>query len=137
MKYVSTRGTEFKYTSAQAIKQGIAPDGGLFVPESIPKLTLDDFRRMAGQTYVKTAADVLSMFLDDYPHAELLDYCSRAYDPEKFGDEPAPLVQLNKYNDREYILELWHGPTCAFKDMALQLLPYLMTGAIAKTGETR
>lgn len=135
MKYISTRGTDYQYSSAQAIKQGIAPDGGLFVPESIPKLSKEDLQRMTTQTYMETAADVLSLYLDDYSHSELLDYCTWAYDPEKFGDDPAPLVQLNKYNDREYILELWHGPTAAFKDMALQLLPYLMTGAIRKTGE--
>jgi len=137
MKYISTRGTDYQYSSAQAIKQGIAPDGGLFVPESIPNLSKEDLQRMTTQTYVETAADVLSLYLDDYSHSELLDYCTWAYDPEKFGDDPAPLVQLNKYNDREYILELWHGPTAAFKDMALQLLPYLMTGAIQKTGEKR
>jgi len=137
MKYISTRGTDYQYTSAQAIKQGIAPDGGLFVPESIPKLSPEDFLRMADESYVEIAADVLSLYLDDYSHSELLDYCIWAYDPEKFGEDPAPLVQINKYNDREFILELWHGPTSAFKDMALQLLPYLMTGAIRKTGETR
>jgi len=137
MKYISTRGTDYQYTSAQAIKQGIAPDGGLFVPESIPKLSKEDFLRMAGETYIEIAAEVLSLYLDDYSHSELLDYCTWAYDPEKFGEDPAPLVQINKYNDREYILELWHGPTSAFKDMALQLLPYLMTGAIRKTGEKR
>ncbi len=137
MKYISTRGTDYQYTSAQAIKQGIAPDGGLFVPESIPKLSKEDLLRMTTQTYVEIAADVLSLYLDDYSHSELLDYCTWAYDPEKFGEDPAPLVQINKYNDREYILELWHGPTSAFKDMALQLLPYLMTAAVRKTGETR
>lgn len=137
MKYISTRGTNYQYTSAQAIKQGIAPDGGLFVPESIPKLSQDDLLRLAGKPYVEIAADVLSLYLDDYSYSEILDYCRSAYDPEKFGEDPAPLVQLNKYNDREYILELWHGPTSAFKDMALQLLPYLMTGAIEKTGEKR
>ncbi len=137
MKYISTRGTDYQYSSAQAIKQGIAPDGGLFVPESIPKLTNEDFLRMTNESYVEIAADVLSLYLDDYSHSELLDYCTWAYDPEKFGEDPAPLVQINKYNDREYILELWHGPTAAFKDMALQLLPYLMTAAIRKTGETR
>jgi threonine synthase len=137
MKYISTRGTDYQYTSAQAIIQGIAPDGGLFVPESIPKLSKDDFTRMTGQSYTEIAAHVLSLYLDDYTHSELMDYCVRAYDPDKFGEDPAPLVQLNKYNEREYILELWHGPTAAFKDMALQLLPYLMTGALEKTGEKR
>lgn len=137
MKYISTRGTDYGYTSAQAIKQGLAPDGGLFVPESIPTLSKDDIQRMATQPYIHTAADVLSLYLTDFTYTEILNACQLAYDPEKFGENPVPLVQLNAYNDREYILELWHGPTAAFKDVALQLLPYLLTGAIQKTGENR
>lgn len=135
MNYISSRGSDVKFTSAQAIKQGIAPDGGLFVPEKIPLLTETDLMAFTSKSYVEIAAYVLSLFLEDYTQSELLDYCASAYDPEKFGDDPAPLVQLNKYNEREYILELWHGPTAAFKDMALQVLPYLMTAAIGKTGE--
>ena len=137
MKYISTRGTDFAYTSAQVIKQGLAPDGGLFVPETIPVLSKDDIMRMTTQPYIMTAADVLSLFLDDYSYDELREYCTLAYSSEKFGENPVPLVQLNAYNDREHILELWHGPTAAFKDIALQLLPYLLTGAIRKTGENR
>ncbi|NLD30995.1 MAG: threonine synthase [Trichococcus flocculiformis] len=137
MKYISTRGTDYAYTSAQAIKQGLAPDGGLFVPETIPTLSKDDILRMTTQPYVMTAADVLSLFLDDYSYDELRDYCTQAYSPEKFGENPIPLVQLNAYNEREHILELWHGPTAAFKDVALQLLPHLLTAAIRKTGESR
>ncbi|HPE38310.1 MAG TPA: threonine synthase [Bacillota bacterium] len=137
MNYVSTRGYEKKYSAAEAIKQGIAPDGGLFVPESIPSLSKDDLLQMTTMTYPQIAASVISLFLTDYSHAELLDYCEQAYTEEKFGERPAPLVQLNKYNEREYILELWHGPTSAFKDMALQLLPHLMTAAARKTGENR
>ena len=136
MKYKSTRGDSASVSGAEAIKQGIAPDGGLFVPESIPTLTKDDILSYMGQPYTKIAADVISHFLDDYSYEELLEYCELAYNPEKFDTEdPAPLVQLNAYNEREYILELWHGPTAAFKDMALQLLPYLMTAALQKTGE--
>ena len=136
MKYQSTRGSELRFTGAEAIKQGIAPDGGLFVPETIPVLIADEIREYIGKPYTEIAADVISRYLDDYTIQELLEYCQKAYDPEKFeGDDPAPLVQLNAYNEREYILELWHGPTSAFKDMALQLLPYLMTAAIEKTGE--
>src|SRR5659263_525647 len=93
MKYISTRGTDYQYSSAQAIKQGIAPDGGLFVPESIPKLSKDDLQRMTTQTYIETAADVLSLYLDDYSHSELLDYCTWAYDPEKFGDDTQSCVK--------------------------------------------
>ena len=136
MKYISTRGAEEKCSAAEAIKRGIAPDGGLYVPEQIPVLTRDQILSYCGKPYSEIAADVLSRYLDDYTHAELSEYCRMAYDEEKFDTEdPAPVVQLNAYNDREYILELWHGPTAAFKDMALQLLPYLMTAALEKTGE--
>ena len=136
MKYQSTRGGNIRFSTAEAIKQGIAPDGGLFVPETIPQLTADEIQNFAHKPYIEIAADVISRYLTDYSKAELMEYCQNAYDPEKFeGEDPAPLVQLNAYNEREYILELWHGPTAAFKDMALQLLPYLMTGALEKTGE--
>lgn len=136
MNYVSTRGSDIRCSSAMAIKLGIAPDGGLFVPESIPQLSLDEIAALAHKSYVDRAVDILSLYLTDYTPAELHDYAMSAYSEEKFGPEPAPLSQLNKYNDREFMLELWHGPTAAFKDMALQLLPHLMTGAIRKTGET-
>ncbi len=136
MKYISTRGGEARFSSAEAIKQGIAPDGGLFVPETIPQLQKKDIDALMNKSYAEIAADVLSRFLEDFSYSELLDATVAAYDPESFGEEPAPLVQLNAYNEREYILELWHGPTAAFKDMALQLLPHLMTKAIEKTGET-
>lgn len=137
MKYVSTRGFEKKFSAAEAIIMGIAPDGGLFVPESIPTLTANDIEEMKNMEYYQISANVLSRFLDDYSKDELLEYTRAAYDPEKWGDITVPLVQMNEYNDREYILELWHGPTAAFKDVALQLLPHLMTGAIKKTGESK
>ncbi|HHT77546.1 MAG TPA: threonine synthase [Clostridiaceae bacterium] len=137
MKFISTRGYSEKFDSAQVIKMGIAPDGGLFVPESIPVITQDDINEMMLMTYPQLAAKVISMYLTDYTKQELQEYCDLAYSEEKFGEDPLPLVLLNKYNPREYILELWHGPTCAFKDVALQLLPYLMTAAVRKTGENR
>ena len=136
MKYKSTRGYETLYSSAEAIKQGLAPDGGLFVPESIPAISKERILSYVGKPYTQIAADVLSLYLEDFSKAELLEYCEKAYSEEKFeGEDPAPLVQLNAYNEREYILELWHGPTAAFKDMALQILPYLMTASLEKTGE--
>ncbi|NLT11671.1 MAG: threonine synthase [Clostridiaceae bacterium] len=137
MKFISTRGYSDKFDSAQVIKMGIAPDGGLFVPESIPVLTQDDINQMLSMTYPQLAAKVISMYLTDYSMQELREYCDLAYSEDKFGEDPLPLVLLNKYNPREFILELWHGPTCAFKDVALQLLPYLMTAAVKKTGENR
>jgi threonine synthase len=92
---------------------------------------------MTEMTYPQIAATVLSKYLTDFTYDELLGYTEQAYAEEKFGEKPAPLVQLNKYNPREYMLELWHGPTAAFKDMALQLLPHLMTASARKTGENR
>ena len=137
MNYISTRGYEKKFSAAEAIKQGIAPDGGLFVPEEIPQLSKREIMEMTEMTYPQIAATVISKYLTDFTYDELLSYTEQAYAEEKFGEKPAPLVQLNKYNPREYILELWHGLTAAFKDMALQLLPHLMTASAKKTGENR
>lgn len=137
MKYISTRGWPETFESAEVIKMGIAPDGGLFVPESIPQMTAEEFAALKDLPFSAVAADVLSRFLTDYSLMELTEYCKTAYSEETFGEDPIPLVQLNKYNLREFILELWHGPTCAFKDVALQLLPYLMTAAVRKTGEDK
>ena len=137
MKYISTRGYETKFTAEEAIIKGIAPDGGLFVPESIPLLTDDDIEQMKTMSFPEISARVLSKYLDNFTESELLSYTREAYSEEKWGENPVPLVQLNSYNDREYILELWHGPTCAFKDVALQLLPHLMTASLRKTGEDK
>ena len=127
MNYISTRGYDRKYSASEAIIQGIAPDGGLFVPDQIPHLSENDILEMTNMQFYQISAKVLSMFLTDFTEAELLNYAGQAYSEEKWGENPVPLVQLNQYNDREYILELWHGPTCAFKDVALQMLPHLMT----------
>jgi len=137
MKYISTRGFEGKFTAQEAIIKGIAPDGGLFVPESIPVLTEDDIEQMKNMQFCEISARVLSKYLDDFSEDELLGYTREAYSEEKWGENPVPLVQLNSYNDREYILELWHGPTLAFKDVALQMLPHLMTASMKKTGENK
>ena len=137
MKYISTRGYEGKFSASEAIVKGIAPDGGLFVPESIPSISKDEIEEMMNMEFYQISARVISKFLEDFTESELLDYTRQAYDPEKWEEIVVPLVQLNSYNDREYILELWHGPTAAFKDVALQLLPHLMTASIRKTGESK
>lgn len=135
MNYISTRDNEkTKYTSAQVIKQGLASDGGLFVPESIPQLTAEDVNRLAGLDYIHRAADILSRFLTDYTYDELLSDCAEAYRESAFPGGAAPLRHVH---DNVYSLELWHGPTAAFKDMALQLMPRLLVRALRKTGETR
>ena len=134
MNYISTRGYDKKYSAAEAIITGIAPDGGLFVPETIPQISAEEIEEMKNMQFFQISARVLSKYLTDFTEAELLEFAQAAYDEEKWGENPIPLVQLNAYNDREYILELWHGPTCAFKDVALQMLPHLMTASVKKTG---
>jgi len=133
MLYKSTRGGDANLPSMEVIKQGIASDGGLFVPDEIPGLSMDDFRMLAQEGYRERAVKVLSLFLTDYSQEDLTRCVHSAYNPEKF-DVPdiAPVLKLD---DQLYILELWHGPTCAFKDMALQLLPHLMVTAAKRTGE--
>lgn len=133
MLYKSTRGGDLNLPSMEVIKQGIAGDGGLFIPDTIPRLSMDDFRMLAQKDYRERAERVLSLFLTDYSREDLTRCVHSAYNQEKF-DVPdiAPVLKLN---DRLYILELWHGPTCAFKDMALQLLPHLMVTAAKRTGE--
>ncbi len=131
MKYISTRNKSIKVTSAQAIVSGLSKDGGLFVPEVFPTLSKEDFDKLTEMSYPERAAKVLSLYLDDYTYEELLDYATKAYS-RFYGDDPCPLVNVD---DNLYVLELWHGPTCAFKDMALTMLPHLLSAARKKTGE--
>ena len=132
MEYRSTRGSGCRQTSAGAILYGLAPDGGLFVPETIPQFTAGELAEMGNLPYPELAAQILSRWLPDYSRDELLSYCQAAYAPERFGGaEPAP---LHAVGDGVHVLELWHGPTCAFKDFALQLLPWLLPAASRKCG---
>lgn len=133
MFYTSTRSRK-NIESARAITQGIAEDGGLFVPESFPQLTPEFIDSMVGMSYKERAVAVLSRFLTDYTDAELRRCVDGAYTGTFDNDEPAPLKEVVPGVN---LLELWHGPTCAFKDMALQLLPYLLTTAASKTAPGR
>lgn len=135
MDYVSTRNKNKKVSAAQAIASGIAPDGGLYCPTEIPKLTAEDFIKLRAMDYRARAADILGRFLTDFTKEELEAYTNLAYADEKFGGSNTAPVQ--KLKDGLYSLELWHGPTCAFKDMALQMLPHLLTASLKKVGETR
>lgn len=127
--YQSTRDERNKVTASQAILQGLAEDGGLFTPTAYPTVDLD-FDTLKDTSYQEVAKLVLSAFLDDFS-AEELDHCIQsAYDSKFDTPEIAPLVKLgNQYN-----LELFRGSTIAFKDMALSILPYLMTTAAKKHG---
>ena len=120
MNYRSTRDVNctFTCTSAQAIKQGLASDGGLFVPLQLPTLTEDFLASLAKEPYDVRAAKILHLFLDDYSEEELLSDCAAAYSEQAFPGGAAPLVKVDDFA-HIFSLELWHGPTAAFKDMAL------------------
>lgn len=129
MEYISTRDKSVKVTASSAIARGISEEGGLFVPQNIPLFTADDFSKIADMDYIGRAKYVLGQFLTDFTEDEL-DYCVKGAYTGSFDDEqPAPIATLS---DKTNILELWHGPTCAFKDLALQLLPYLLTTSAKK-----
>lgn len=130
MLYTSTRDHSLKVEASVAITEGISKEGGLFVPCEIPALSMDDLKAMIPLSYIDRAKRVLSLYLTDFTKEEI-DYCVEgAYSAGKFNSEKvAPLVTLE---DSAEILELFRGPTCAFKDMALQLLPYLLTTASKK-----
>ena len=132
MEYISTRGMGAKLTSAEAIIAGIASDGGLFVPEEMPKVSMDFITGLQACSYEERAKRVLQCFLTDYSEDEIVGCVERAYGNGKFDTSRIAPVRLF---DDAAVLELWHGPTSAFKDMALQLLPQLMSTALRKTGE--
>ena len=121
MKFISTRGNETA-TGAEAIAHGIASDGGLFVPETFPAVTREELEEMLSMSYAERAAKVLFKYLDEYDFEELKAACEKAYAQFDEGDA-APLVKIDS---SLFMLELFHGPTCAFKDLALTLLPYLL-----------
>ncbi len=130
MQYLSTRDSKCRVESTQAISRGISAEGGLFVPETLPSITLDTIQSMTGMSYVERAKYVLSLFLTDFTPEEIAYCAENAYTTEKFGSDK--IAQISKVEPGEYLLELWHGPTCAFKDMALQILPYLLTTSAKK-----
>ena len=133
MFYTSTRG-KMDLLSAQTIARGIAADGGLFVPQEFPKVTPDFFSRLASMDYRERAFEVLRLYLTDFTEKEIRDCVMGAYEGTFEENDPAPLKEVKK---NMFLLELWHGPTCAFKDLALQLLPYLLTVSAQKTDPGR
>lgn len=130
MFYKSTRNSSVNVSSAQAIAQGISKDGGLFVPSELPKITLDDVKTLGDMSYAQRAFFVFSKYLTDFTDAEIKYCVESAYNTNNFDSEN--IAELAHLFDGTYMLELWHGPTCAFKDMALQILPYLLTTSAKK-----
>lgn len=129
MNYVSTRNNAVKVSSAFAIAHGISPEGGLYVPESIPTLCEQDFLKLSELDYKGKAEYILKKYLTDFTEEEIKNCVNGAYTGSFDDEKPAAIAQLG---DSINILELWHGPTCAFKDLALQLLPYLLTTSTKK-----
>ena len=135
MKYYSTRDRSLRYESAEAIKMGLSRDGGLLTPTEIPQIDRAFLESLVPMRYQERTAKVMSLYLTDYTEAELLGFAENAYGPEKF-DTPA-VAPVRTVDDATHCLELWHGPTSAFKDMALQMLPQLLSAALRKTGEDK
>ena len=132
LSYQSTRGGETGVTASQAILKGLADDGGLFMPTFIPKLD-KTMEELAGMTYQETAYEVMKLFLTDYTEEELKNCINSAYDSKFDTEVIAPLVKVGDV----YHLELFHGATIAFKDMALSILPHLMTTSAKKNHVTK
>ncbi len=135
MRYISTRDNTIQYSAAQAISQGLAKDGGLLTPCYIPKLPGKALEDMLGMAYQQRAVYIMKMFLEEFTVKELTEFAGAAYGPDKF-DTPA-VAPVREVDGNTHCLELWHGPTCAFKDMALQMLPHLLTASLSKTEEDK
>jgi len=135
MEYLSTRDKNLRKSAAQAIVMGLSRDGGLFTPVSFPSLSALEVEILCGMSYRKRAAYIMGKFLEQFRPEELNQFTKNAYGPEKF-DHP-DVAPLRKVDGRTWCLELWHGPTSAFKDMALQMLPQLLSASLRMTGEKK
>ena len=135
MKYISTRNPNIDLTASQAIAQGLARDGGLLTPEVLPKLPAGMLEDLKGKPYGQRAVAVMKLFLEDFTEEELTAFTEAGYSMEKFDD--SRVAPLHTLDDKTSCLELWHGPTSAFKDMALQLLPHLLSASLVKNKEEK
>ncbi|WP_317334819.1 threonine synthase [Dysosmobacter welbionis] len=135
MKYYSTRDAAVRMDAAEAIKMGLSRDGGLLTPCEIPQIDRAFLESLVNVRYQERAAKVMGLYLTDYTYEELSGFAENAYGPEKFDcDAVAPVRTVD---ETTHCLELWHGPTSAFKDMALQMLPQLLSASLRKTGEEK
>ncbi len=130
MLFTSTRNDSHKVTAAEAILRGLAPDGGLYVPDEIPQFTLAEITAMQDLPYADLAARIITPYLPGFSSDEVLAFTRAAYAPFRHPD----VAPLHRLNERTHVLELYHGPTCAFKDFALQMLPRLIPASVRKTG---
>ena len=135
MQYISTRLNGVLFSASKTIVQGLAADGGLLTPCYVPRMTPNALTDLQGMSYQSRAVYIMKYFLEEFSVKELNDFAAAAYGPAKF-DTPA-VAPVYTLDGNTHCLELWHGPTCAFKDMALQMLPHLLTASLQKTEETR
>lgn len=135
MRYLSTRDRRTRFMPADAIAMGLARDGGLFVPEVFPRLSQNSLKSMCEMSYQQRTVFVLTPFLEDFTASEIGSFATKAYNTEKF-DTPE-IAPLRAIEPNTFFLELWHGPTSAFKDMALQMLPHLLITSLKKKLEKK
>ena len=135
MQYLSTRDKTLRLSAAEAIKMGLSRDGGLFTPVHFPTLGSLDLNTLCGLSYQRRAAYIMGKYVEHFRPEELNIFAARAYGPEKF-DHP-DVAPLHRMDGNTWCLELWHGPTSAFKDMALQMLPQLISASLRITGEEK
>ncbi len=135
MNYLSTRDKSLNMSAAEAISQGLSVDGGLMTPVVLPKLSQNALQTMKDMSYQQRAVYVMNTYLERFSASELASFAAKAYGPDKF-DTPA-IAPVRAVDENTYCLELWHGPTCAFKDMALQMLPHLLSASLVKTEEEK
>ncbi len=135
MNYLSTRNKDLRITAAQAIVKGLAPDGGLLTPAVVPRLPASALDTLKDMSYQQRMVYVMNGFLEGFSSSELSSYADAAYGGVKFSDPD--IAPVRDMGDGSWCLELWHGPTCAFKDMALQILPYLLVASLGKSDEKR
>lgn len=133
MPMLSTRGAA-AVSESTAILRGLAPDGGLYVPQTFPHFSLDEIAALSALDYQARALTILQKFLPDFTADELKNAIAGAYGT---GFDDAQIAPVRPVGTWAHALELWHGPTLAFKDMALQLLPHLLTLSAKKHGEQR
>ena len=133
VEYVSTRGGTEPKKASQIIREGMAPDGGLYVPVGWPQLTDKEQEELKGLSYQEKAGMILEKFLNDFTPQEIREFTGKAYSQPAF-DCPE-ILKIRALYDNCYIMELWHGPTSAFKDMALQLMPHLLVASLQKGAE--
>ncbi len=135
MNYLSTRNKDMRMSAAQAIAKGLSPDGGLLTPAVLPRLPSSAVETMKEMSYQQRVVYIMNSFLEGFAASELTAYAAEAYGGGKFSHED--IAPVRRLDDNTYCLELWHGPTCAFKDMALQLLPHLLTASLEKNDEKK